>query len=119
MRGDAPPSTGDAPSYTHDDVDAGLFGAGRQRGFDLQRDRLEWDVGELAGVDVIEVVMRARRRIVELPRRIDVDRSQQPLFTEQVQRVVDGRLRDLEAVLANRRNDLLGRQVLRTRQRQQ
>src|SRR6185503_4131385 len=116
---DARASTRAATADAHDDVDAGLLGARRQRRLYLQRDRLERNVGELAGIDVIEVVMRARRRIVELACRIDVDRSQQALLTEQVQRVVDRRLRDLETLLANRRDDLLGRQVLRTRQRQQ
>ena len=74
---------------------------------------------QLARVDVVEMVMRVRRRIVELSRRIDVDRAQQPLLTEQVQRVVDGRLRDLESARADRRDDLLGGQMLWARQRQQ
>src|SRR5688572_21097843 len=79
-------------AHAHDDVHAGPLRAGRQRRVDVQRNRLERDVGELAGVDVIEMMMRARRRIVELARRIDVDRPQQALVAEQVQRVVDGRL---------------------------
>ena len=94
-------------------VDAGLFGARRQRSVDRQHDGLERNVGELARVDVVKVVMRARRRIVELARGIHVDRAQQAALTEQIQRVVNGRLRNAQAVRANRRDDLLGRQMLR------
>ena len=75
----------------------------------VKHDGLERNIGELARIDVVEMVMRARRRIVELARGIHVDRSQQAPLAEQIQRVVDGRLRDAQPVRANRRDDLLGR----------
>src|SRR6266513_494955 len=50
----------------NDDVDAGLLGAGRQRGADVQRDRVERDVGDLARIDVVVMMVRVDRRIVVL-----------------------------------------------------
>jgi hypothetical protein len=103
---------------SHEHFDARLLGAGRQGGADLERDIFGRDVGELAGVDIEEVMMRLDTRVVELPRRVDVDRAEQAPLAKEIERVVDGRLRHVRAVFTDGGKNLLRRHMLRTRHEQ-
>ena len=82
-----------------DDVRTRMFGAARQVGEPAQGDLVGPDVGQLAGVDVVEMMVGSRRRIEKYPRRIHHDFAYQALPLEQPERIVNGRTR---AVLPDR-----------------
>src|SRR5690606_24088273 len=104
-----------SPHANHD-VDADELPALRQRLRELDVDAVERNIEKLAGLDVEEVMMRLDRRIVEQPRRVDLDRTQETALAEQIQRVVDRRLRDSRAHAPHPCDDLIGRQMLRRRE---
>ena len=75
------------------DVDAVDLGARRQRRQLVERQVVRADVDHLAGLDVLEVVVRRHRRVVDATIGVEVDLASEAVVDEQLERVVDGRLR--------------------------
>ncbi len=76
------------------------------------------DVGQFAGIDIVEMVVRCRVGIVEDPVRIHDHFMHQTLGREQTQGIVDSSLGNYVAFGIDGRQDLLRGHVLRLREQQ-
>ena len=76
------------------------------------------DIGQFAGVDVIKMVVRFGRRVVDEAARIYSNFAGNAMAREQVKRVVNGRFRNPTAMLTQVTEDLVGGHMCRERQQQ-
>src|SRR5450756_1225718 len=92
-----------------DDVHAFGHHAARQPRQSGDTDVARIDVGQRAGIDVVEMMVRCGIRVVEHLARVDDDLADQLLFQKQIERVVDRRLGGLRGTIVGQRQYLIGR----------
>jgi len=99
-------------AHPNDDIDTVGNRACRQIWQRLNGKLGSLDVPEFTGIDIVEMMMIAGIRVIKHPRRVYDDLADQPLASEQTQRVIDRRLGNMVVAIIHIVHYLVRAEVL-------